>query len=285
LHYIHTLCSILKKNTMKGKNIFTQTEIQELRDLIKQRISADRSRQKSIRAKMRRIEFYGQDDFGITDLQPSDFEMLINSGRIKIIGKKQPISKKENKQTGINQENITSPSTETKNLNFKRFDPKTDSEFNIPNLPGNYIICLKPNSKLPDSDFAFETLKFNSIDVIYTGIAGKSLRKRDFKQHFTGNNAGSSTLRKSLGSLFCYKKVPRDKDPSNGKTKFGLTDEIELSNWMGKNLILFHAENNNPDSNEQTLINKYNPPLNLSKNKNEVNKEFRANLSKLRSGK
>ncbi len=268
---------------MKGKDIFTQTEIQELRNLIKQRISADRSRQKSIRAKMRRIGFYGQDDFGINDLQPSDFEMLINSGRIKIFGKEQPINKKDYRQPEIKKETIAFPSTESKNLKFKRFDPKLDSEFDIPNLPGNYIICLKPNSKLPDSDFTFETLEFNSLDVIYTGIAGKSLRKRDFKQHFTGNNAGSSTLRKSLGSLFCYKKVPRDKDPSNGKTKFGLTDEIELSNWMKENLILFHAENNNPDSNELTLINKYNPPLNLSKNKNKVNEDFRKNLSKLRS--
>jgi len=270
---------------MKGKNVFTQTEIQELRDLIKQRISSDRSRQKSIRAKMRRIEFYGQDDFGITDLQPSDFEMLINSGRIKITGKKQPISKNEDKQAEIKQENVTFLSNETNNLNFKKFDPKTDSEFNIPNLPGNYIICLKANSKLPDSDFTFETLKFNSLDIIYTGIAGKSLRKRDFKQHFTGNNAGSSTLRKSLGSLFCYEKIPRDKDPTNGKTKFRLAVEIELSNWMKKNLILFYVENTNPYSNEQNLINKYNPPLNLSKNYNKINKEFRANLSKLRSKK
>jgi hypothetical protein len=52
---------------------------------------------------------------------------------------------------------------------------------------------------------------------------------------------------------------------------------------MKENLILFHAKNANPDSNESALINKYNPPLNLSKNKNEVNKEYRENLSKLRA--
>jgi hypothetical protein len=34
---------------------------------------------------MRKIVFYGSDDFGIIDLQPDDFENLIKSGRIKII--------------------------------------------------------------------------------------------------------------------------------------------------------------------------------------------------------
>jgi hypothetical protein len=205
---------------MKGKDIFTQSEIQDLRNLIKQRIYADRSRQKSIRAKMRRIGFYGQDDFGINDLQPTDFEMLLNSGRLRIVGEDQPISKKvENKADSKRETNELSINNYEK-LELIKFDPESDSESDIPNLPGNYIICLKPNSKLPKSDFDFESSKFNLLEVIYTGIAGKSLRKRDYKQHFTGNNAGSSTLRKSLGSLFGYKKVPRDKDPSNGKTKF-----------------------------------------------------------------
>jgi hypothetical protein len=270
---------------MKGKDIFTQSEIQELRSLIKERINADRSRQKSIRAKMRRIGFYGQGDFGINDLQPADFEMLLKSGRIRIAGKDQPISKKvENKTDSKHETNELSIDNYEK-LEFIQFDPESNSESEIRNLPGNYIICLKPNSKLPKSNFDYKTSKFNSLEVLYTGIAGKSLRTRDYKQHFTGNNAGFSTLRKSLGSLFGLKKVPRDKDPSNGKTKFGLTDEMKLSKWMKQNLIIFHAKNSNPESNELALINKYNPPLNLSKNTNELNKEFRENLSNLRTKK
>lgn len=267
---------------MKGRDTFTQSEINELRDLIKQRISADRSKQKSIRAKMRKIGFFGQDDFGINDIQPSDLDMLINSGRIKIAGQtsvkdnyiSKPLAKKDK---------TTIPELKVENLNFKRFDPASNSERDIPDAPGNYIICLKPGSKLPKSSYDYTTTKFNSLEVIYTGIAGTSLRKRDYKQHFTGNNAGSSTLRKSLGSLFSYKKIPRDKDPNTGKTKFGLNDEKKLSEWMQQNLILFHAEHSNPGSNELSLINKYNPPLNLSNNKNVVNLDFRNNLSKLRN--
>jgi hypothetical protein len=71
---------------MQGKNTFTQSEITELKQLIRDRIDANTSQQKSIRAKMRRIGFYGKNDFGINNLQPSDFEGLISSGQVKIVG-------------------------------------------------------------------------------------------------------------------------------------------------------------------------------------------------------
>ena len=62
-------------------------------------------------------------------------------------------------------------------------------------------------------------------------LVKKSLKKRDYKQHFAGNNSGGSTLRKSLGSLMGLKKIPRDKNnPFNGKTKFSETDETNCLN-------------------------------------------------------
>ena len=71
---------------MKGKNTFTQDEIEQLKALIKERVQAKyRDKQKHIRAKMRAIGFYGGDDFGIKDCQLSDFENLIKSGRIKVL--------------------------------------------------------------------------------------------------------------------------------------------------------------------------------------------------------
>lgn len=69
---------------MKGKNVFTQREIKEIAALICQRCSADRGEQKQIRAKMRRIGFYGQDDFGVFDMTEEKFYKLIESGRIKV---------------------------------------------------------------------------------------------------------------------------------------------------------------------------------------------------------
>ena len=280
---------------MKGKNTFTQSEIIELRKLIKERIKADSSRQKGIRAKMRRIGFYGEDDFGIFDLQPSDFENLIKSGRIIITGQK----KVENIQTEkalknnnrivkvknlINENNKTDLTLSIKN-DFKLFDPEKHSSNHIPDKPGNYIICLKKNSHLPNIVVDYEMKLYQDLRVIYTGIAGTSLRKRDYKQHFTGNNAGGSTLRKSIGSMFGYAKIARDIDPSNGKTKFNEIDEIKLSKWMKSNLILFFKPNLELNEIECQFIDEFNPPLNLAKNSNSINKEFRKRLSEIRTKK
>ena len=267
---------------MKGKKQFSQSEITELKSLIKEKIKADRFRQKGIRARMRRIGFYGS-DFGINDLQPSDFDNLIRSGRIKVLGqritkpkvavfeKPKPIAKPK-KVKGVDG-------------TFQLFDPTKNSAEQIPDNPGNYIVCLRKGSNLPHVGIEFETKPYQGLQVIYTGIAGKSLRKRDYRQHFTGNNAGSSTLRKSIGSLFGYSKIARDKNADNGKTKFNLSDEIKLSDWMMKNLILYFKTNSDPDGLENELISSLNPPLNLSKNKNFINLEFRKNLFELRKNK
>ena len=67
---------------MKGTNVFTKSEINELRELIRQRVKADRSTQKSIRNKMRAIGFYGHDDFDIVDSTVENFDKLIADERI-----------------------------------------------------------------------------------------------------------------------------------------------------------------------------------------------------------
>lgn len=69
---------------MKGRNSFTKTEILELERLIILRNKTASSGQKAIRDKMRKLGFYGKDDWGITDLQISDLNSLIKSSRIKI---------------------------------------------------------------------------------------------------------------------------------------------------------------------------------------------------------
>lgn len=67
---------------MKGTNVFTKSEINELRELIRQRVKADSSKQKRIRDKMRAIGFYGRDDFGIVDMTVEKFDKLIADERI-----------------------------------------------------------------------------------------------------------------------------------------------------------------------------------------------------------
>ena len=158
------------------------------------------------------------------------------------------------------------------NIAFTLFNPLKDNIETVPNLPGNYIITLREDSNLPNIgiDVTFHT--FQGMDVIYTGLAGSSLQDRDVKKHFNGN-AGSSTLRKSLGCLFGYELIPRDRNfDKNKKTKFNQEDENQLTIWMKHNLLVFYYPNENYKSLEEKLIQKYNPPLNLDKNHNVVNK-------------
>ncbi len=281
---------------MKGQNTFTSLQVQTIKKLIAQKVVATPDKQKGIRGKIRNIGFHYSDFSSKKDgYTVADFEALIRSGQIKIsdgnykpttiatpkpIGKPKPVEKKVSivqKSKGLN--------SNLDNFKANRFDPQKDSETIIANSPGNYILCLKKNSNLPPVSIKPILTNFEGLQVIYTGIASGSLRTRDFKQHFKGNNAGRSTLRKSLGALFGYKQIPRDSDPTSGKTKFGNADELKLSEWMCDNLIMYFLPTSNFESIEIELINHFNPPLNLKDNSNIINFDFRRLLSSLRANK
>ena len=166
--------------------------------------------------------------------------------------------------------------------NFKHFEPLKGNKDLIPDSSGVYIIVLKAKSKLPKVNCDCICTKLFDREVIYVGISSKILRKRDYGQHFNGN-AGSSTLRKSLGSLFGFKKIPRSANQDDGKTKFNETDESFITNWMKNNLEFYYLTHPNYVAIENLLIEKLNPPLNLSKNYNIGNSEFRRLLVQLRS--
>lgn len=173
---------------------------------------------------------------------------------------------------------------------FAKFDPMSDGKTVIPDAPGNYVVVLREDAFLPPINiepiYTLVDFEGTLYRVIYTGSASGSLRKRDYEQHFTKNNAGQSTLRKSLGSLMGLKKIPRDKNkPEKGNTKFGEADETALSGWMQSNLLLFFKTDRNFEEAEKKLINELNPPLNIMSNANEINREYRKMLSALRSSK
>lgn len=169
--------------------------------------------------------------------------------------------------------------------NFKLFDPMTMDSNTLPNVAGNYVFLLRKGSQLPKIDIEpiipEVTLDGNTYQAIYTGIASESLGERVYRTHFVGNNASRSTLRKSIGSLFGYDLIPR-KEGNLKYKKFKPADEEKLTEWMMSNLLLAFVENADPEPLEEKLIAELNPPLNLDKNHNMVNKEFRALLSKLR---
>ena len=279
---------------MKGKRIFTRAEIEAIKKLINRKIVASKEEQKRIRDEIRDIYgFYFSDFSSKKGYTVDDLQALIDSGEIIVSDSSNPASQKTEtreilkklKDDTIGGEAIKHSYNLDASLNSFRqnlFDPMAESESKIPDKAGNYIICLRKGSCLPKVSISPEFMKFENLDVIYTGIANSSLRSRDYRQHFKGNNAGRSTLRKSLGVLFGYKKIPRDSDPSTGKTKFSDANEETLSRWMEKNLIIFFLPNKDHANLEVDLIKHFNPPLNLKDNHSWTNMDFRKLLSSLR---
>lgn len=168
-----------------------------------------------------------------------------------------------------------------------KFVPLEDDHYKLPDHSGVYLICSSSIDILPNALRELEYNYFNGLPVIYIGIAGRptsrvrSLRKRDYKNHFCGNARGS-TLRKSLGVLFEFRKVFSEKSVRSTKYKFQAEDEGTLSEWMKTNLTLHFLQMEEPLLAEQFLINYFNPPLNIKDNHNKTNLDFRKKLSELR---
>jgi hypothetical protein len=161
---------------------------------------------------------------------------------------------------------------------FQKCDPSV-----VPSCAGNYIVCLKENAELPDIGITAYTSLFDNLEVVYIGISS-NLKDRIYKSHFNGN-AGQSTLRRSIGSLFGYAKIPRDKI-ENGHTKFNDSDETKLSEWMKNNMVFYYLANDDSGNNENSLIKYFDPPLNIEKTKkllpNSKNNTYRDKLKNLR---
>ena len=166
--------------------------------------------------------------------------------------------------------------------NFTLFDPRVNSGNDLPRSSGNYIVTIRDIKELPTLGYTVVAPTFRGHNLIYIGITGDTLRTRIWNQHL-GDNAGSSTLRLTLGCLFGYEIIPRDvNNPNNGKVRFSPENEKELQEWMKENLLFYYFPNKAPNSFEEELIEAFNPPLNLMKNYNPVNQEYRRKISLLR---
>jgi hypothetical protein len=67
-----------------GRTTFTATEIEQLSALVREKQTADRSRQKTLRARMRRLGFYISDFADYPGFTVSDLDALIQRGTITI---------------------------------------------------------------------------------------------------------------------------------------------------------------------------------------------------------
>ena len=173
-----------------------------------------------------------------------------------------------------------------KGSEFKLWNPPKKES--LPSCAGNYIFLLRKGVELlqpkMDEKPVYRTIVYEGVEynVLYTGVS-KDLNDRIKNNHY-GDNAGKSTLRKSLGCLRGFDFISRDKK-GNGKTKFKPEDENKITEWMDENLIVLYKENPNYKKEEGKLIDKYNPPLNIQHNNNVVNMSYRNKLSLLRNSK
>lgn len=118
--------------------------------------------------------------------------------------------------------------------------------------------------------------------LIYIGKTESSQEKRNLKTHFTSGKTGSSTIRKSIGSLLCEQEklvpIPRNNtDYGKGKYshfKFDEQSETVITEWMKKNLAIsfyeFPESKIAIDTLETKIIKQLKPLLNID-NKNPEN--------------
>lgn len=152
-------------------------------------------------------------------------------------------------------------------------------------FPGIYALFFIGN------DFPVLGYTVAKHQIIYIGKTESSQEKRDAKTHFTTGKTGSSTVRKSIGSILCVKEnlkpIPRNETDYNKKRfshfKFDNLSEIKITNWMENNLALsFYAyprTKQEIEDLETKLIYEVVPILNISKNPKN---SFKDTLQRLR---
>lgn len=128
--------------------------------------------------------------------------------------------------------------------------------------------------------------------IIYIGKTESSQEKRDAKTHFTTGKTGSSTVRKSIGSILCekgnLKPIPGNetdyKKMRFSHFKFDKQSEIKITNWMENNLALSFYEyprtKQEIEDLETKLIDELVPILNISKNSKNSFKDILQSLRK-----
>jgi hypothetical protein len=160
-------------------------------------------------------------------------------------------------------------------------------------LPGIYAFFFIGNT------FPLIGSSVSKHQIIYVGKTESSQEKRDAKTHFTTGKTGSSTVRKSIGSILYeqenLKPIPRnDSDYEKGRLSHFMFDDPSehiITNWMKNNLALSFYEypksRQEIEDLETELIHVLVPILNISKNpKNQFKdtlQQFRKNCAQIAS--
>ena len=161
------------------------------------------------------------------------------------------------------------------------FDPLVDKVACLPDVSGNYILCLKPNVTLPPAAGTPTFVLFNGLRVLYTDAANTSLRIT-YTKHFGKSNALMSSVRRNIGVVMGYKRVPIRGGFNGPDTVFGMLDELSVLEWMRQNVLMYWIYTHHCGQVDALLLAHFNAPLNLKNNKNAINAPFREALKQMR---
>lgn len=283
-----------------GRNSFTSDEIDELRRLIREKQTADRSRQKTLRARMRAIGFYisdfAADSAGFV---VSDLDNLISRGVITVTdggsrhstlpsiaaAKAAPIGRARDVRPAARTDRATpTPAGGAREggdldsvvrealraLAAEHARPIAKAAEHVPRQPGLYAIHagLKVWLELGLGEPPDER-------PLYLGKAEASLVSRDLDTHFGDGRTGSSTVRRSFAALLReplgLEGRPRNPAKPERPSNYGLSPahDRKLTAWMRDKLSLavWPKPNDCPFALvdiEHRLLQMLLPPLNLA---------------------
>ncbi len=135
----------------------------------------------------------------------------------------------------------------------------------VPEKPGYYCFRIKNINELPKR-FMLE-LKNRNHNILYIGLASKSLNKRMLKQEL--RSKGHGTFFRSIGAVLGFRPDKGSLQYKKNKRNYKFNDENknQIIQWINDNLIVRWKAVDFIKENEETkLIQNFKPLLNIAKN-------------------
>jgi hypothetical protein len=261
-----------------GRNRFTRSEIDELRRLVREKQTADRSRQKTLRARMRRLGFYISDfSADSKGFVVSDLDELIRRGVIAVVENGEPAG-----EASAGPAATDAPRRAARGQGADEVvaalmgDPVAVSAAlapanagGAPAVPGFYAwwgaegaiagAPHHPHPRRPD------------LGLLYVGISpdrpssGADIRSRVVGQHVRGNTS-SSTFRFVLAALL-LEELALTPRLAASKVVLDREDNARLRAWKFDHLSLTWCERERPWGVEAAVSALVRPPLNSAGNR------------------
>lgn len=235
-----------------GRSAFTQGEIEQIRHLLRAKQTADRDRQKSLRARLRLMGFRISDFADYPGFVESDLDDLIARGTITVVAQADDAASTSRQhapiRTDLRQSSDRVPRGNGRDLGqfvreaLRSLAQKAPLDQAVPHVParaGLYAIY-------GDADTWQQLGLGDPPDErpLYVGKAEASLVTRDLATHFGDGRTGSSTVRRSFAALLReplrLMARPRNSKRPERFANYGLAPEHDasLTAWMRESLEL-----------------------------------------------